>query len=279
MNKEQYSPRQTAAMKARMRRLRAQYRKRMAMAVALFFILGVVAGIFGHRWFTAGDKAVPAEPAVTPTAPVQTPETAPTEGAVAPGEAAVEPVTTPEVWAMTEDEADGEGLFLEDEDAQEAAQAEQNVFPEVDGEGMEGDEPFAQEGWETFVEDGGDESAVAAGEPLTPQVTEAPAGEETAQAQANAAAPAEDAQTEEAGTEEAPTEEAPAEDAQTEEAGTEEARRRKPGLRKPRLKKPGPRKPGPRKPRAKRPRPSRPAKGGPWKRWRAACPKPSRRRT
>ena len=223
MNKEQYSPRQTAAMKARMRRLRAQYRKRMAVAVALFFILGVVAGIFGHRWFTAGDKAVPAEPAVTPTAPVQTPETAPTEGAVAPGEAAVEPVTTPEVWAMTEDEADGEGLFLEDEDAQEAAQAEQNVFPEVDGEGMEGDEPFAQEGWETFVEDGGDESAVAAGEPLTPQVTEAPAGEETAQAQANAAAPAEDAKTEEAGTEEAPTEEAPAEDAQTEEAGTEEA--------------------------------------------------------
>ena len=49
--KEQYSAKQTAAMKARVRRIRAQYRRRLTAAIIIFFILGVVAGVFAHRWF------------------------------------------------------------------------------------------------------------------------------------------------------------------------------------------------------------------------------------
>ena len=49
--KQEYSPKQTAAMKARVRRMREQYRRRLTVCIIIFFILGVVAGIFAYRWY------------------------------------------------------------------------------------------------------------------------------------------------------------------------------------------------------------------------------------
>ena len=124
--KQQYSPKQTAAMKARVRRMRAQFRRRLIVAIIIFFILGVVAGIFAYRWFMGrtGDvptTAVPVEP--TPTAEDVADVVTPM------------PETTPEAWAMSDDEDDGEGLFLdEDEEPQEDTGAELDAFPEVSSE-------------------------------------------------------------------------------------------------------------------------------------------------
>ena len=104
---KQYSPKQTAAMKARVRRLRAQYRKRMIAAIIIFFILGIVAGVFAHRWY------VDRNPDMTEAGPLVTPPPAATEEAA--DEATPEPEATPEAWAMDDDGSDDEGgIFLED---------------------------------------------------------------------------------------------------------------------------------------------------------------------
>ena len=54
----------SAGEKARLRRLRAKYRKRMLIVGVIFFILGIVAGILAHGWYT-GRRDV-AETSVTP---------------------------------------------------------------------------------------------------------------------------------------------------------------------------------------------------------------------
>ena len=51
----------SAAERARIRRLRTKYRKRMLVVGIIFFILGIVAGIFGYRWIAGGKtESVPA---------------------------------------------------------------------------------------------------------------------------------------------------------------------------------------------------------------------------
>ena len=65
----------TAAMKARVRRMRAQYRRRAIAAAIVCFILGCVAGAFAYRWYVNSnpDKNVDAAPVVTATpAPEET---------------------------------------------------------------------------------------------------------------------------------------------------------------------------------------------------------------
>ena len=132
-----YSPKQTAAMKARVRRLRAQYRKRMIAAVIIFFILGLVAGIFAYRWYASksADLVEKAAPAVT----------AKVEEEVTP-----EPVQTPDAWAMPEDDGepsgDGELIFPEDEEPQADTGAELDAFPEVQPETDTEAEPAPDEG-------------------------------------------------------------------------------------------------------------------------------------
>ena len=69
MRQDDYSPKQTAAMKARVRRMRDQYRRRLIAAMVIFFILGAVAGVFAHRWYvdrTPTDTLTVTTPEPTP---------------------------------------------------------------------------------------------------------------------------------------------------------------------------------------------------------------------
>ena len=70
---KQSNSRPTAAERARIRRIRASYRKRMLIVGVIFFILGVVAGILVHSWFT-GRRDVPTEATQTQL-PTPLPET------------------------------------------------------------------------------------------------------------------------------------------------------------------------------------------------------------
>ena len=45
------SARRGEANRARMRRLREQYRRRLIAAIIICFVLGVVAGVFAYRWY------------------------------------------------------------------------------------------------------------------------------------------------------------------------------------------------------------------------------------
>ena len=90
MRQEDYSPKQTAAMKARVRRMRTQYRRRLTAAIIIFFVLGAVAGVFAHRWY------VSRTPDVAATLQVNTPEPTAAEVTLA-------PQVTPEAWAMPDD--------------------------------------------------------------------------------------------------------------------------------------------------------------------------------
>lgn len=124
MRQEDYSPKQTAAMKARVRRMRTQYRRRMIAAIVIFFILGAVAGVFAHRWY------VDWRPVETVMAP--TPEPAAAEVTLA-------PEATPEAWAMSDDSQpsdEDEDIFPEAEDDQADSGAELDAFPEVDSEAL-----------------------------------------------------------------------------------------------------------------------------------------------
>ena len=127
MRQEDYSPKQTAAMKARVRRMRTQYRRRMIAAIVIFFILGAVAGVFAHRWY------VDWRPVETIMAP--TPEPAAAEVTLA-------PEATPEAWAMPDDSQpsdEDEDIFPEAEDDQADSGAELDAFPEVDSEALTDD--------------------------------------------------------------------------------------------------------------------------------------------
>ena len=195
MKQEEYSPKQTAAMKSRVRRMREQFRKRLIAASIIFFILGAVAGVFAHRWYVE-----------------RTPDTLNVSQAVTPpptpGEVTLAPEATPEAWAMPEDaqpsDEDGD-IFPEGEDGQEDGGAELDVFPEVDSEQLTDNGEEAEEA----QDQGGTGLLIAPGERLEPQAgteddagAQQPAGEEAdgqsdavAEPEANGAPQAEDAAT------------------------------------------------------------------------------------
>ena len=52
MAMKQSNTKPSAAERARIRRLRAKYRKRMLIVGIIFFILGIVAGALVYRWYT-----------------------------------------------------------------------------------------------------------------------------------------------------------------------------------------------------------------------------------
>ena len=162
---KEYSPKQTAAMKARVRRIRAQYRRRMIVAIVIFFILGIVAGIFAYRWYNGRNPA-------DGTAVLPTVTQAPAVTAEPEAEAASQPEQTPEAWAMSGDEDEGEDDIFPEDDAQEDTGAEQDAFPEVESDG--GDEaPFLEDGTlANAVEEEQQAQAEAEGEPEPEAETE-----------------------------------------------------------------------------------------------------------
>ena len=154
MKQEDYSPKQTASMKARLRRMQTRYRRRMIAAIIIFFILGAVAGVFAHRWY------VSKTPDVSGTLQVTTPE--PTAAQVT-----LAPEATPEAWAMPDD-AGSEGddaIFPEGEDGQADSGAELDAFPEIDSEDLAGREDQGEEA----RDEGGSVPLIAPGERLEPQ--------------------------------------------------------------------------------------------------------------
>ena len=148
MRQDDYSPKQTAAMKARVRRMRTQYRRRLIAAMVIFFILGCVAGVFAHRWYV--DRT-----------PVDTLKAASPESAVA--AVTLAPQVTPEAWNMSDsgqpsDEYDD--IFPEFGDDGADSGAELDAFPEVDSQQLT--EDGARQG-------GGTGLLIAPGEKLEPQ--------------------------------------------------------------------------------------------------------------
>ena len=154
MKQEEYSPKQTASMKARLRRMQTQYRRRLTAAIVIFFILGAVAGVFAHRWY------VSKTPDVSGTLQVTTPEPADAEVTLA-------PEATPEAWAMPDDagsEAEDD-IFPEDGDSRTDNGAELDAFPEIDS----GDPAEGEDQPEAAQEEGGSRPLIAPGERLEPQ--------------------------------------------------------------------------------------------------------------
>ena len=207
MRQDDYSPKQTAAMKARVRRMREQYRRRLIAAMVIFFILGAVAGVFAHRWYV--DRTP------TDTLTVTTPE--PTAAA----QVTLAPQVTPEAWDMSDNGQpfdEGDDIFPESGDDGADSGAELDAFPEVDSQQLteDGDAP------DEAQEAGGAGLLIAPGEKLEPQpdatvkatATQAPA-EAAEDAETQEAADASDAEAETAGLE--------ANGAEAEGAGTEEA--------------------------------------------------------
>lgn len=175
MRQDDYSPKQTAAMKARVRRMREQYRRRLIAAIVIFFILGAVAGVFAHRWYV--DRTP------TDTLMATTPEPS------AAVEVTLAPQVTPEAWDMSDSGQPSEeedDIFPESEDEGADSGAELDAFPEVDSRQLTEDGE-AQESRGTGL-------LIAPGEKLEPQ----PDATVKAAAPQAPAEEAEDAQTEEA---------------------------------------------------------------------------------
>ena len=173
MRQEDYSPKQTAAMKGRMRRMRDQYRRRLIVATVIFFILGAVAGVFAHRWYV--DRTP------TDTLKVATPEPTAAEVTLA-------PQVTPEAWNMSDTgkpSDEGDDIFPDSVDEGADSGAELDAFPEVDSRQL------TEDGTQ---QDGGNMLLIAPGEKLEPQpdaaATQAPDGNAQPEAAdtANAAA-------------------------------------------------------------------------------------------
>ena len=183
------SARQSAATKARMRRLRKQYRRRMAILGVLLFIVGAVAGVLAGRWYN---------------------NTKPRDAAVVAPEVTVAPQPTEPAEAEPEEEADVEDEFGWELFDNTADTADEDIFPEADqevaapeAEAQSEDVAFPEAEQENSLEEPAEEeNAVAsaiAGEPAA----EAPAGEPAAEEPAEA--PASEAPAEQ-GTEEAAVE-------------------------------------------------------------------------
>ncbi len=246
--KEQ-STRPSPATRARMRRMRAQYRRRVILVGVILFILGVVAGIFAQRWYAGTkprtdatqDAVISAEP--TPVAPVEEPPAAeapeeeiPAEPAAEapaeeiPAEPAVEAPAEPEAepeaesfdfgWDLSEGGEVDAPIFPESEE--EAASSENVAFPEVEA-------PAEETPVETTVREltsdevpEYDPTQAEVGEEYLNLADESGVSENGAQAVAGAIEAAETAPAEEAPVEETPVEETPAEAAPAEEAPAEE---------------------------------------------------------
>jgi peptidoglycan hydrolase-like protein with peptidoglycan-binding domain len=211
MRQEEYSPKQTAAMKGRMRRMRDQYRRRLIAATVIFFILGAVAGVFAHRWYV--DRTP------TDTLKVATPE--PTAAAVT-----LAPQVTPEAWDMSDTgqpSDEGDDIFPDSVDEGADSGAELDAFPEVDSQQL------TEDGTQ---QDEGNMLLIAPGEKLEPQpdaATQSPDGDvaavqpEVAGAADAAATEPEDVNAEAGNPETAETAEAAdAQATQNAEAGTAE---------------------------------------------------------
>jgi len=205
MRQDDYSPKQTAAMKARVRRMREQYHRRLIAAIVIFFILGAVAGVFAHRWYV--DRTP------TDTLTVTTPEP------ITAVEVTLAPQVTPEAWDMSDngqpsDEEDD--IFPESGDDGADSGAELDAFPEVDSQQLTEDGDAQDEAQEA----GNTGLLIAPGEKLEPQPDATIKAIET-QAPAEAA---EDAPTEEAAeAAEAETADLEANDEEAETAETTEA--------------------------------------------------------
>ncbi len=237
-----------------MRRMRAQYRRRVILVGVILFILGVVAGIFAQRWYAGTkprtdatqDAVISAEP--TPVAPVEEPPAAeapaeeiPAEPAAEapaeeiPAEPAVEAPAEPEAepeaesfdfgWDLSEGGEVDAPIFPESEEA--AASSENVAFPEVEAPAEETPvEATARELTSDEVPEY-DPTQAEVGEEYLNLADESGVSENGAQAVAGAieaaeAAPAEEAPVEETPVEETPVEETPAEAAPAEEAPAEE---------------------------------------------------------
>lgn len=202
--------RQSEANRARIRRLRAQYHRRLVAAIIICFILGCVAGAFGYRWYASRTP----RDVVDVTAQV-TPQ--PTE------------------QATPEPDADAPGLFIEGEEPVDDT-AVQDAFPEVEAQETEaaGDdifpedtpEPEAEAAPEAETEAQADLSSdeVAEYDPAQAQVPEEYLAieDENGEAEAKPEAVESSDATAEAGTEEAATDTAEAEtDAAEAEAAPE----------------------------------------------------------
>ncbi len=181
-----------AAVRERIRRMRASHRRNLIIVGVLFFTIGCVAGVFGQRWY---DRTNPdAADALTPDDITTTPL----------------PVETPEPEAPSEE--DGfEGFFVEP-DADEP-QAGVEIFPEEEAPVEEA----AVE--EAPAEETPTEAEAPAEETI---VEEAPAGEAPVEETPAEEAPAEETIVEEAPAGETPVEETPVEEAPAEEAPAEE---------------------------------------------------------
>lgn len=238
--KEQ-TTRPSAAAKARMRRMRAQYRRRMIIVGVLLFVIGAVAGVLGARWYAN------TQPRDAETLPAVTAAPEPTE------EPSIEPEGDAEDegeeesfgWDLyTESDGDVDAVIFPEGDVEaadegaDAAAGENVAFPEVETPAEETpvEETPAEE---TPAEETPAEETPAEAEPETepvetpvpdlssdqveeydPTQAEIPEeyltlGDESEQAEAAAEAAEEEASAEEATTDEA----APVE----EEASTDEA--------------------------------------------------------
>ena len=208
------STRQSAAMKARMRRLRAQYRKRMIIVGVLLFAIGVAAGIFAHRWYastqpkdvvedlsvvTATPEAeVTPEPEAEPKAdaeaePEAEPQDEPTAGAEADLEAEPEGDEDAFGWDMLDETLDDADIFPEDEEETaeieptevaaapaeqpaEEANSEDVAFPEVEPAEQADEEPV-EEAVEAPTEEAVEAPTEEAVEAPTEEAAEAPTEE------------------------------------------------------------------------------------------------------
>ena len=207
MRQDDYSPKQTAAMKARVRRMRDQYRRRLIVAMVIFFILGAVAGVFAHRWYvdrTPTDTLMVATP--EPTAAVQV---------------TLAPQVTPEAWDMSDSELpsdEEDDIFPESGDDGADSGAELDAFPEVDSQQLTEDGDAQDEAQET----GETGLLIAPGEKLEPQ----PNAAEEVEVTPSSALDDEAAQSEEANaedSEEAVTADLEANEAEAETAETAQA--------------------------------------------------------
>ncbi len=107
---------QTAALKARVRRMRVQYRRRAIAAAIVCFILGCVAGVFGHRWYVNSNPDRNVEPTVVYVTPEPAAATeAPAEDGGDVGDPVAEQDAFPEVDKDAEDGEEGDVIFPEEE--------------------------------------------------------------------------------------------------------------------------------------------------------------------
>ncbi|MBR1821276.1 MAG: peptidoglycan-binding protein [Clostridia bacterium] len=170
------STRQSAANRARMRRMRAQYRRRLAVAGIIFFILGIVAGIFANRWYANR------RPDITSSLPTPTVEaTAEPEPTEEPrSEAAVESQTE----AESADDGFGWGLFEGSDEGNAEGDAtpksENAAFPEI--EAADASEQQVEAPAEVTEAPTAEPTEAPTAEPTeapTPEPTEAPTPEPT----------------------------------------------------------------------------------------------------